>query len=198
MRDDAIKWKHFPHYWSFVQGIPRSLGNSPHKGQWCGALMFSLICACINGWVYNPEAGDLRCHHAHYGVTVMEFLVPVWIHCYWASFSHIKWTALSPGCPMWDTQTSRWQSWRKLIHNTLEIALNIYELIVNPILCGAVWTDKNSKAHCSSVGGLLIRVIVFLMRLIIKEPWYLARSCPTMWIMPSCQLQHIGNYQWLW
>ena len=30
--DDVIKWKHFPRYWSFVQGIHRSLVNSPHKG----------------------------------------------------------------------------------------------------------------------------------------------------------------------
>ena len=27
--------------------------NSPHKGQWRGALMFSLICVWINGWVNN-------------------------------------------------------------------------------------------------------------------------------------------------
>ena len=38
--DDVIKWKHFPRYWPFVWGIHRSLVNSPHKGQWCGALMF--------------------------------------------------------------------------------------------------------------------------------------------------------------
>ena len=38
------KWKHFPHYWPFVRGIHRSPANSPHKGQWRGALMFSLIC----------------------------------------------------------------------------------------------------------------------------------------------------------
>ena len=41
--DDVIKWKHFPRYWPFVRGIPRSPVNSPHKGQWRGALMFSLI-----------------------------------------------------------------------------------------------------------------------------------------------------------
>ena len=45
--------------------------NSPHKGQWCGALMFSLIRAWINGWVNNRKAGDLRCHRAHYDVVVM-------------------------------------------------------------------------------------------------------------------------------
>ena len=45
--------------------------NSPHKGQWRGALMFSLICARINDWVNNREAGDLRRHRGHYDVNVM-------------------------------------------------------------------------------------------------------------------------------
>ena len=42
-----------------------------HKGQWREALMFSLICVWINGWVNNGEAGDLRRHHGHYDVNVM-------------------------------------------------------------------------------------------------------------------------------
>ena len=52
-------------------GIHRSPVNSPHKGQWRGALIFSLICVWINGWVNNREAGDLRRYRAHYDVTVM-------------------------------------------------------------------------------------------------------------------------------
>ena len=69
--DDVIKWKHFPRYWPFGWGINRSPVNSPHKGQWRGALMFSSICAWINGSVNNREARDLRRHRAHYDVTVM-------------------------------------------------------------------------------------------------------------------------------
>ena len=69
--DDVIKWKHFPRYWLFVRGIHRSPVNSPHKGQWREALIFSLICVWLNGWVNNREAGDLRRHRAHYDVTVM-------------------------------------------------------------------------------------------------------------------------------
>ena len=69
--DDVIKWKHIPRYWPFVRGIHRSPVNSPHKGQWRGALMFSLICARINGWANNGDAGDLRRHLAHYDVIVM-------------------------------------------------------------------------------------------------------------------------------
>ena len=51
VHDEVIKWKHFPRYWPFVRGIHRSQVNSPHKGQWRGALMFSLSCVWINGWV---------------------------------------------------------------------------------------------------------------------------------------------------
>ena len=69
--DDVIKWKHFPLYWPFVRGIHRFPVNSPHKGQWRGALMFSLICVWINGWENNREAGDLRRHRTHYDVIVM-------------------------------------------------------------------------------------------------------------------------------
>ena len=54
--------------WPFV----RSPVNSP--GQWRGALMFSLICVWINGWVNNHVAGDLRRHRAHYDVIVMSML----------------------------------------------------------------------------------------------------------------------------
>ena len=50
-------------------------GNSPvnslHKGQWCGALMFSLICVWIKGWENNCEAGDPRRYRAHYDVIAM-------------------------------------------------------------------------------------------------------------------------------
>ena len=71
IHDGVIKWKYSPRYWPFVQGIHRSPVNSPHKGQWRGALMFSLICVWINGWVKNREADDLRRQLAHYDVTVM-------------------------------------------------------------------------------------------------------------------------------
>ena len=54
-----------------VSGHLCSPVNSPHKGQWRGALVFALICVWINGWVNNHEAGDLRRYSAHYDVTVM-------------------------------------------------------------------------------------------------------------------------------
>ena len=66
------QWNHFSRYWPiFVRGIHRSPVNSPHKGQWRGALMFSLISVWIHNWVNSGEAVDLRRHRAHYDVTVM-------------------------------------------------------------------------------------------------------------------------------
>ena len=60
VHDDVIKWKHFPRYWPFARGIHRR-----------GDLMFSLICAWINGRVNNRETVDLRRRGAHYDVIVM-------------------------------------------------------------------------------------------------------------------------------
>ena len=48
--------------------------NSPHKGTKASDAefdMFSLICAWVNEWINNGEAGDLRRHRAHYGVIVI-------------------------------------------------------------------------------------------------------------------------------
>ena len=81
IHDDVIKWKHFPRYWPFVRGIHRFPVNSSHKGQWRGALTFTLMCARINSWVNDREAGDLRRHCAHYDVIVMILWRP-WIPFY--------------------------------------------------------------------------------------------------------------------
>ena len=60
----------------FVRGIHRSPVKSPHKDQWRGALMFSLLCTWINAWVNNRETGYLRRHRAHYDV----ILIGSWPH----------------------------------------------------------------------------------------------------------------------
>ena len=58
--------------------------NSPHKGQWHGASMFSLICHWTDGWVNNRGAGDLRRHSAHYGVswTMVYFYPYIYLCCF--------------------------------------------------------------------------------------------------------------------
>ena len=103
IHDDVIKWKHFPRYWPFVRGIHRSPVNSPHKSQWRGALVFSLICAWINGCVNNRETGDLRCHRALYNVTVMQCLWPCLrkhIPCLWPYFRKLLRSASGNVCEL--------------------------------------------------------------------------------------------------
>ena len=87
--DDLIKWKHLPRYWPFVRGIQRSPVNSLPKGQWRGALMFSLICIWINGLENNREAGDLRRHRAHYDVIVVLYYTALWVGIQ-SSKTHLK------------------------------------------------------------------------------------------------------------
>ena len=97
IHDDVIKQKHLPCYWPFVMGhyalhfrqkitvdliVPKAVHSrgphgsgqvdSPHKGQWCGALMFSLICTCTNDWANSRDTGDLRCHGTHCDTIVMS------------------------------------------------------------------------------------------------------------------------------
>ena len=50
--------------------------NSPHKGQWRRAFMFSLIYTRTNGWSNKQDAGDWWRHRAHYNVTVVLLFYP--------------------------------------------------------------------------------------------------------------------------
>ena len=90
-------WRHqmeaFSALLTLCAGNSPVTGEFPHKGQWRGALMFSLISVWINGWVHNREAGDLRCHRAHHDVTVM-----------W------NWELL------WCQFCRRWRQWRQSWH----------------------------------------------------------------------------------
>ena len=74
----SIWWRHLMEIFSALlalcAGNSPVTGEFPHKSQWRGALMFSLICAWTNGWVKNRDAGDLRRHRAHYDVTAMIYL----------------------------------------------------------------------------------------------------------------------------
>ena len=120
--DDVIKLKYFPHYWSFVRGIHRSHVNSPHKGQWRGALMFSLVCAWMNGWVNNGKAGDLRRQRAHYDAFVMSAL------CHWATHWWINFSTMNV------TQYP-------VLHSTCPCYLNTFRYLCSRIsyLCTSWW-----------------------------------------------------------
>ena len=132
----------FPLYWPFVRGLHRCPVNSPHKGQWRGALMFYLICAWINGWVKNREAGDLRRCRAHYDVIVMMFsgVSSTCKTCclgaqrlqHQVTLLLIPNSRLIKSSMIWIlkrlvyNKVWKWYSWR--IHNAAEIHLNVISL----------------------------------------------------------------------
>ena len=114
--DDVIKWKHFPRYWPFVRGIHRWPVNSPHKGQWCRTLMFSLICAWTNSWenrrhrahndaiVTNmPGVPHLKSHYSDFTRTSgRSYLILSNIKSLqlWPFVGRIQWPMVSPHKPM--------------------------------------------------------------------------------------------------
>ena len=89
-----IWWRHQMETFSALlylcAGIHRSPVNSPHIGQWRGALMLSLICAWVNAWVNNRETGDLRRHRAHYDVIVMKKINWNYVNSEWNNFFYKK------------------------------------------------------------------------------------------------------------
>ena len=65
---------------------------SGHKGQWSGALGFSMLCAWTNDWDNNRDAGDLKGHHAHYDETVMKiFIFLLFTGCFCKYISYDIW-----------------------------------------------------------------------------------------------------------
>ena len=90
--DETLSWwRHQIETFSALLAI--CAGNSPvpvnslHKGQWRGALMFSLICVWINGWANNREAGDLRRPSR-----------PLWRHRNVSQNLSFEWPCVHPYC----------------------------------------------------------------------------------------------------
>ena len=85
--DEVTKLKHFPRYRPFVRGIHWSPVNSTHKGQWRGALMFSLICALNKrlskqswGWWFETLLCSLWRHCNVSQLTVSKDDCSIWYH----------------------------------------------------------------------------------------------------------------------
>ena len=70
-------WRHQTEFFfvllALCEGNPQVNDGFPsyHKGQWRGALTFSLSCAWNNSWANNRDAGDWRRHCAHYDSNVI-------------------------------------------------------------------------------------------------------------------------------
>ena len=72
IHDDVIKWKTFSTLLAICVGNSLITGKFPAQRPVTRSFDVFFICAWINGWVNNGEAGDLRHHRTHYDVTVMS------------------------------------------------------------------------------------------------------------------------------
>ena len=179
MHDDVIKWKHFPRYWPFVRGIHRSPVNSPHKDQWRGALIFSLIWDWIIDWVNNREAGDLRRHRPHYNVTVMARI---------QMKTHIRKCQL-PRINLHRSSRSTWFNTLRPRWNEQHFADDIFKLI---FFNGNVWISI--KISLKFVPNGPIKNILALVQIM---AWRRSGDKPLSEpIMVSLSPRHTGRWPW--
>ena len=126
-------------------------GESPHKGQWRGALMFSLICARINGWVNNRENGSLRRHRTHYDVIVMMCLLVVLC---WLTQIITDEIETVVGKQIWQTSDFlAFVNWRNIICRYMQIGdiskwvkMCIFEMCLTKLIYSCWYTRCKSKS----------------------------------------------------
>ena len=102
------------------------------KGQWHGALMFSLIVAWTKGWVNNRNASDLKRHHTHYDVTVM--------------FSFVVCTGWQWHCAVRCYHT--WSNVSALVEVNLPIISDKYDAVfwtISIVHVNVSWLDINQR-----------------------------------------------------
>ena len=136
---------------TFSASLSRCAGNSPvnspHKSQWRGALMFSLICAWTNAWVNNRNAGDLRRRHAYYDVTVINLHIKGRLY-----LITIIYVVLHSGCAN--------QSRIRRYNNSDVIMSAMASWITGAsILCAAVSSCADQRQHQSSASLAFVRGI---------------------------------------
>ena len=77
-------------------------------------LRIFFICAWINGCVNNREAGDLKCHQAHYDVTVMDICNSIHTSQNW-TYIRQSWTSARH---QWTRSRHNWASSRHSMEST--------------------------------------------------------------------------------
>ena len=124
-------------------------GEFPLQRPMMWSLDFSLICAWINGWVNNHEAGLLRHHHTHYGVSVMCAKA---LTCPSLSFQPSE-SDDTLGASNWKLGLWQWtsvwmgnwcrQNWTQILHqvSTLVFLFSIWSSKIK-IIPSAQWSGK--------------------------------------------------------
>ena len=92
--DDVIAWERFPVNWSSARGIHRPPAGSHTKGQWRGALVFSLMWDWTNSWTIGGVTCDFRYHEVMWwrcNVQLKTKRSTLLALCAWLYSPRIKW-----------------------------------------------------------------------------------------------------------
>ena len=120
---------------------------------------FSLICAWINGWVNNREAGDLKRHRPHYDVIVMIEIFVIYASVTKLHFVFFQYRIVKPVIDH-DKMDATWKKhlW-KISNNVIGL---FFQMHVNMVL----YTEKVASIprHCFNFKVYLLTIISFLWR----------------------------------
>ena len=91
-------------------------GQSSHKVEWRGALIFSFICAWTNGWANNRDAGDWRrnCVHCDFTVMTHDLLLPL-LSSHVLLLESTNFILFRSWIIIWTLLRLKWISWTLLI-----------------------------------------------------------------------------------
>ena len=110
--------------------------------------MFSLICASINGWVNNREAGDLRRHHAHYDVNVMTM-------CFMSLALSIRIMFILPLVrDHWNSKTTLSSHYSDVIMSAMPSQITGVSIVCSTVCSGTDQRKVQSSASMVSMNGI--------------------------------------------
>ena len=114
--------------------------NSPHKGQWRGALMFTLICVWINGWVNNVDAFGWGYH------------IYIYIYIYILQSYSISNTLVTDGFPAQRDSNTSVPLWRIVVRiNTNYIACKWSAIFVIKIWVSYLFYLTTELERCDKI-----------------------------------------------
>ena len=145
-------------------------------GQWHGALMFSFICARTNGWVNNRDACDVRCHVAHYDVTVMLLTIAsntVSNNCYFPQgANNPNWTTSAPNAV-------KHISYKIFFNKMFEIETCIYKRVTplwrNNTSLIFIWISYSTLLHIRPSYYLAVADLVLLISVVELISWKIVK-----------------------
>ena len=152
---------------------------------WC----FLFICAWINSWVNNREAGDLRRHRTHYGVIVMQRKVREW------GVLELAWQSTSVSVAQWSNLQyilffiyyHELRIYKSMPNLSMLSISNLIYLCARPLIFSSTTTGHVWISHLFELGSCTVCCARFMCH---HELWLTSVSHPFPSLNSSCRRKH--------